>query len=246
MNIQQDIVITLLTLPLDTPGATLEQVGGKGASLARLATAGLPVPPGFHITTGAYRSFVAENHLQERILAFAAAVDPHDPRTLEAAATGIARLFAEATIPGEIAEAIHLAYARLGGEETAVAVRSSATAEDLPEMSFAGQQETYLNIHGIANVLVAVKRCWASLWTARALGYRARHQIAPEQVSLAVVVQTLVAAQAAGILFTANPMTGSRDQAMINAAWGLGEAIVSGLVTPDSIVVDKATGALIT
>ena len=112
-------------------------------------------------------------------------------------------------------------------------------------MSFAGQQETYLNIHGHASVLDAVKRCWASLWTARAIGYRARHGIAPEDVSLAVVVQELVPADAAGILFTANPLTGARDQLLINAAWGLGEAIVGGQVTPDTIVVEKASGTII-
>jgi len=112
-------------------------------------------------------------------------------------------------------------------------------------MSFAGQQETYLNIHGEAMLLDAVKRCWASLWTARAIGYRARNNIAPATVSLAVVVQALVPADAAGILFTANPLTGARDQVMVNAAWGLGEAIVGGLVTPDTVVVDKATGKLI-
>src|SRR5262249_27259130 len=121
---------------------------------------------------------------------------------------------------------------------------SSATAEDLPEMSFAGQQETYLNMHGEAMVLDAVKRCWASLWTARAIGYRARQGIAQEDVSLAVVVQELVPAEASRILFTANPLTGARDQVMINAAWGLGEAIVGGQVTPDTVVVDKVSGAI--
>ncbi|MCP4531424.1 MAG: phosphoenolpyruvate synthase, partial [Delftia sp.] len=120
--------------------------------------------------------------------------------------------------------------------------RSSATAEDLPDASFAGQQETYLNVTGADAVLAAVKRCWASLWTARAIGYRARQGIDQGVVRLAAVVQLLVPAEAAGILFTANPVTGARDQIMISAAWGLGEAIVGGLVTPDNITVDKATG----
>jgi rifampicin phosphotransferase len=123
--------------------------------------------------------------------------------------------------------------------------RSSATAEDLPDLSFAGQQETYLNVRGEAGVVAAVKRCWASLWTARAIGYRARQGIGPQEVSLAVVVQELVPADAAGILFTANPLTGARDELMINAAWGLGEAIVSGQVTPDTLVVDRASGRII-
>jgi len=123
----------------------------------------------------------------------------------------------------------------------AVAVRSSATAEDLPEASFAGQQDTYLNIRGEQAVLEAVKRCWASLWTARAMAYRARQNIAPDEVALAVVIQELVFADAAGVMFTANPVTGRLDELMITAAWGLGEAIVSGAVTPDTITVSKST-----
>jgi pyruvate,water dikinase len=249
MSTEQHIVtppLADLVLPLNAATATLEQVGGKGASLARMAAAGLPVPPGFHITTAAYRRFVNTNNLQETILAAVATAKPNDPTTLEDASTRIATCFAQGTIPDDITEAIRQAYAQLDSGDLAVAVRSSATAEDLPGMSFAGQQETYLNMHGESMVLSAVKRCWASLWTARAIGYRARHSIAPEDVSLAVVVQELVPADAAGILFTANPLTGVRDQIMINAAWGLGEAIVGGLVTPDTVVVDKASGTIVT
>jgi phosphohistidine swiveling domain-containing protein len=233
-----------LVLALDDPAATLEQVGGKGASLARLAAVGLPVPPGFHITTAAYRYFVTENGLQEQILATVSAVTADQPTSLEEASRKIGRMFAQGSMPAEIATAIRQAYVALGGDDLSVAVRSSATAEDLPELSFAGQQETYLNMRGEAMVLDAIKRCWASLWTARAIGYRARSGIAHEEVSLAVVVQELVLADAAGILFTANPLTGERDQVMINAAWGLGEAIVSGLVTPDTVVVDRASGTI--
>jgi pyruvate,water dikinase len=236
---------TPLILALDNPIATLELVGGKGASLARLAAAGLPVPPGFHVTTAAYRRFVAEHGLQAQILAAVAGIAPDQPAALEAASQQISKLFARHPMPEEIAEAICSAYAALGAGDLAVAVRSSATAEDLPEMSFAGQQETYLNMRGEAMVLDAVRRCWASLWTARAIGYRARHGIAPEDVGLAVVVQELVDADAAGILFTANPLTGARDQVMVNAAWGLGEAIVGGQVTPDTIVVNKTDGAIV-
>src|SRR6266700_2823580 len=233
-----------LVLALDDASATLERVGGKGASLARMAAAGLPVPPGFHVTTAAYRRFVTENGLQEQILAAVSAVTPDQPATLEEASRQIGSLFAKSVMPDDIAGAIRQAYAELGGDDLPVAVRSSATAEDLPEMSFAGQQETYLNMHGAAMVLEAVKRCWASLWTARAIGYRARYGIAPQDVSLAVVVQELVSADASGILFTANPLTGARDQVMMNAAWGLGEAIVGGQVTPDTVVVDRASGAI--
>lgn len=249
MNTRQDTFTATFILPLDAANATLELVGGKGASLARMAAARLPVPSGFHITTAAYRRFVNENGLQNRILAAATVVSVATPATLEEAAQKISQLFTDSPMPDDMAETIRRAYSDLeastGEKELAVAVRSSATAEDLPEMSFAGQQETYLNIYGATMVVEAVKRCWASLWTARAIGYRAQHDIAPADVSLAVVVQQLVAADASGILFTANPLTGARDQEMINAAWGLGEAIVGGQVTPDTFVIDKANDTII-
>ena len=233
------------TLPLNDDRADLETVGGKGASLARLTRAGLPVPGGFHVTTLAYRQFVAENGLQGQILAALEKVDALQPSTLEEASQVIMKLFAGAQIPPELAGAILQAYAALPGVDPAVAVRSSATAEDLPEASFAGQQETYLNVSGSAAVLDAVKKCWASLWTARAIAYRLRQGIPPEGVALAVVVQVLIPAEAAGIMFTADPVTGQRGQAMISAAWGLGEAIVGGLVTPDTITVDKESGRIL-
>lgn len=232
-------------LPLADSQAVLENVGGKGASLARLMAAGLPVPGGFHVTTAAYKRFVAESGLQPRILAALEGTDASQPATLETASNAIAALFAQAAIPVDMADAIRTAYTALGSPPLLVAVRSSATAEDLVDLSFAGQQETFLNIRGTDAVLDAVKRCWASLWTARAIGYRAQHNIDHSAVSLAVVVQQLVLADAAGILFTANPITGRRDQAMLTATWGLGEAIVGGLVTPDTLVVDKATGRVI-
>jgi pyruvate,water dikinase len=231
-------------LKLHSPDATLELVGGKGASLARMARAGLPVPPGFQITTYAYRRFVRANCLAEAILSAAAQARADDPATLDRASAQIQSLVAQSTLPDDIAALIRQSYGELGAGDPAVAVRSSATAEDLPGMSFAGQQETYLNVCGAEHVLAAVKRCWGSLWTARALGYRARQGIPPEDLSIAVVVQQLVPADVAGVLFTANPVTGARDQMTINAAWGLGEAIVGGQVTPDTIIVDKQTGAI--
>jgi pyruvate,water dikinase len=231
-----------LILALDSPGASLETVGGKGASLARLATAGLPVPPGFHITTRAYRRFMSETDLTEAIVSAAARATAEDPATLEAVSAQIRSLIDQGTIPDDIAASIRRWYGELDAGDAAVAVRSSATAEDLPEMSFAGQHDTYLNVRGGEHVLDAVKCCWASLWTARALGYRARQGIRPEEVALAVVVQQLVPADVAGILFTANPLTGERSEIMINAAWGLGEAIVGGHVTPDVLIVNKQTG----
>ncbi len=230
-----------LILTLDSPQAVLEQVGGKGASLARMAAAGLPVPAGFHITTDAYRRFLEENHLGGRILAEVAGVNEHT--TPDQASARIQSLIEAGTMPGEIATAIRQQYEKLGADMP-VAVRSSATAEDLPEMSFAGQLETYLNVRGGNAVIDAVKRCWASLWTGRAIDYRQRQRIRSEDIGIAVVVQQLVPAQAAGVAFTANPVTGSREELIINAAWGLGEAVVSGQVTPDTIVVNKKTGAI--
>jgi phosphoenolpyruvate synthase/pyruvate phosphate dikinase len=235
-------------LDLAHAGATdLATTGGKGSSLARLAAAGLPVPEAFHVTTGAYRAAVA-GAPQRAIVEAAAQVDPDRPETHEAAAARIAEVFADLEIPTEVADAVRAGYSglrtpalsRLGASDPAVAVRSSATAEDLPGMSFAGQQDSYLNIRGEEALLRAVRDCWASLWTARAIGYRARHGIPAEEVSLAVVVQRMVLADAAGILFTVDPMTGSRDWVVINAAWGLGEAVVGGQVNPDTFLVARA------
>ena len=231
----------LILLNLDSPQATLEQVGGKGASLARMAAAGLPVPGGFHITTAAYRRYVDENHLGDKILSAVAQADTAS--TIDRASEQIQSLIREGTIPNDIAASIRQRYEDLGAD-TPVAVRSSATAEDLPDASFAGQLETYLNVRGGDEVIDAVKRCWASLWTGRAIGYRQRQGIRSEDISMAVIVQQLVPAQVAGVAFTANPVTGARDELMINAAWGLGEAIVSGRVTPDTIVINKQTGAI--
>ena len=244
MNTSINVSNETLIIKLDSPAATLEKVGGKGASLARLAVADLPVPPGFHITTHAYRRFIAQNQLGEAILSAARQAQAEDPATLDRASEEIQSLILQGAIPNDIATLIRQSYAELASDNPPVAVRSSATAEDLPEMSFAGQQETYLNVLGADQVLEAVKRCWASLWTARAIGYRARSNIPPEDVALAVVVQQFVPADAAGILFTANPMTGERDRILINAAWGLGEAIVGGHVTPDTFILNTQTGEL--
>jgi phosphohistidine swiveling domain-containing protein len=234
-------------LPLSDPQANLEMVGGKGVSLARLVRAGLPVPNGFYVTTTAYQEFVAANALQPHILESLKDIDAAAPATFETVSLRIGKLFAAARMPAGLESAIRQAYRNLGSQNRkhaqplAVAVRSSATAEDLPEASYAGQQETYLNVRGEDAILEAVQKCWASLWTGRAIAYRLRQNISPEAVALGVVVQVLVPAEAAGVLFTANPVTGRRSEAVINAAWGLGEAIVGGQVTPDSITVDRST-----
>ncbi|MGC9347750.1 MAG: PEP/pyruvate-binding domain-containing protein [Anaerolineae bacterium] len=233
------------TLSLADAEAVLQTVGGKGAALSELTRAGLPVPDGFHITVDAYRDFVEANDLQPAIVAALEAADPNEPASLETASRTIEELFLQGRTPPQVAAAIAKAYAALSGAEPVAAVRSSATAEDLPEASFAGQQETFLNIKGIDEVLEAVKRCWASLWTARAIGYRAHREMNVEGLGLAIVVQKLVPAESAGILFTANPMTGRRNEVVINAAWGLGEAVVGGEVTPDTYVVDKETSQVL-
>lgn len=227
---------------LAAQSVSLEEVGGKGLSLTKMINAGLPVPCGFHITTGAYREFIEKNHLQPVILGALEGIDPDQPAALEATAQMIARAIAGGRIPPNIREAIVGAYEAMRLSEVPAAVRSSATAEDLPGASFAGQQDTYLNICGVDALLAAVQKCWASLWTARAIAYRIKNHIDQKTVALAVVVQAMVRAEASGVLFTANPISGRRDEAVINAAWGLGEAIVGGIVTPDTIVADKVTG----
>jgi pyruvate,water dikinase len=225
------------TLPLDAPEADLESVGGKGASLASLTAADFPVPPGFQITTAAYRRFVVENRLQEEIARELADIDETDPATLQHASAAIQQAFTRGTMPPDIADGIRERYRELG--EPAVAVRSSATAEDLPGLSFAGQQETFLDVQGERDLLEAVGRCWASLWTARAIGYRRQMGIPQDDVAMAVIVQEMVPAEIAGVLFTANPATGNRGEMIVEATFGLGEALVGGEVTPESYVIDR-------
>jgi pyruvate,water dikinase len=221
----------------------LDQVGGKGLSLSRMWASGLPVPDGFHVTTQAYRDFTATHDLDTEIVGALAAVTPGDTALLEAAAQRIADRFASASMPPDIAAALTLATRSLGAEP--VAVRSSSTAEDLPGLSGAGQHDTFLNILRTDAILLAIQRCWASLWTARAIAYRLRQGIDSRFLAQAVVVQRLVVADAAGVLFTANPLNGRRDQIVINAVRGLGEAIVSGQVTPETVVVVKDTGRVV-
>jgi pyruvate,water dikinase len=231
-------------MALDDAGAGPRLVGGKGASLARLVRAGFRVPPGFHVTTSAYLDFVRRSGLLEPMLAAVSAVDVSDAATSNAASARIGELFAGQPVPAPTAAAVARAYACLG-DDVPVAVRSSATVEDLPGMSAAGQHDTYLNIRGEAAVLDAVKRCWASLWSARAIGYRARLGVEPDDVSIAVVVQQLVPAEAAGVMFTIGPVDGAHDEVVVSANWGLGESVVAGDVTPDIAVVDRASGTLV-
>ncbi|MBV9898156.1 MAG: phosphoenolpyruvate synthase [Chloroflexi bacterium] len=211
--------MTSLVRPLSAIRASdLQTVGGKAANLGELVHAEFPVPDGFVLTTEAY--------LQA---AHVAGVDPTDP-------VGAAERLRNAVVPEAVARDAKRAYAELGGGR--VAVRSSATAEDLPGASFAGQQDTYLNVVGDEDLLDAIRRCWASLWNDRAVAYRAKNAIDPAGVSLAVVVQKMVEATAAGVLFTADPLTGQRGRAVVDAVPELGERLVSGTVNPDHFVVD--------
>jgi pyruvate,water dikinase len=235
-----------LILPLsDAHIATLPLVGGKAANLGELIRAGFQVPEGFCVTTAAYELTSASAQLKPLLDAIALA-KPDDTAQLARLAAEVRAQLTAIKIPSSIVAAVRNAYRDLVTDEVlAVAVRSSATAEDLPYASFAGQQDTYLNVMGFEQVLDATQRCWASLWTERAVAYRASQGIDPHSVRLAVIVQRMVDAQAAGILFTANPLTGRRRQAVINASVGLGEAVVSGLVNPDHFVVNPPAGDMV-
>src|SRR4051794_18502386 len=218
----------MTVIGLDSPRARrLELVGGKATNLAELRAAGFDVPAGFCVTTDAYRAVAGAADLD----AVLAAADPAAP-----GAAARAALLA-APVPAGVGAAVAEAYAKLG-DRVPVAVRSSATAEDLPSASFAGQQDTYLNVVGADAVLDAVRRCWASLWTDRAVAYRASAGIEHAAVALAVVVQQMVDARVAGVLFTADPVSGRRTRTVLDASPGLGEAVVSGAVNPDHVVVE--------
>ena len=230
--------------PFQTTNDDLELLGGKGRSLTTLVNSRFQVPTGFHVTTKAYRDFVSQNDLQARILACARPALKNGQASFEQASSDIQALFDGATVSTELASAITNAYAGFEQPEPAVAVRSSANAEDLPDLSFAGQQETYLNVSGSTEVVAAVKKCWASLWTPQALNYRHQNGIAQESVAMSVVVQLLIPADVAGILFTANPATGERSEMVINASYGLGEAVVSGQITPDTFIVSRIDGSI--
>ncbi|MFI5495123.1 rifamycin-inactivating phosphotransferase [Actinoplanes sp. NPDC051859] len=215
----------------------IAQVGGKAAHLgALLRIEGIPVPPGFCVTTAAFRRIMADLPAVDVLLDRLAGLDPEDRVAIGTRSAELRHAIEEVAIPDELVAEISRALALLG-EQTGCAVRSSATAEDLPTASFAGQQDTYLNVIGTAAVLQHVSRCWASLFTERAVTYRLRNGIEHRTVRMAVIVQQLVVPDAAGILFTADPVTGNRTVATVDAGFGLGEALVSGLVNPDVIQV---------
>ena len=233
------------TTTLDAQGildsGALERLGGKGRSLAAMAQAGFKVPPAFLVTASAYRRFVSDNGLQPRIIELVRPTVIGNRVSFDQASNDVRALFEASGAGAEISDEVASAYRALG-DDVPVAVRSSANAEDLPDLSFAGQQETFLNVRGEEEVIAAVRACWASLWTARAIDYRHQNGIDQNGVAMAVVVQVMVPSAVSGILFTANPATGERSEMVINASFGLGEAVVSGEVTPDTYIVDRATG----
>jgi len=227
-----------MILPLNSPDAQLENAGGKGANISKLIRSGLPIPDGFIITTEAYCKFIEANNLGDRILQRVTKIQSQDSAALVDASEDIHSWFSNSITPSQIITQVVDAYSMLGSSP--VAVRSSATAEDLPDVSFAGQQDTFLNIIGEKALLTAVVDCWSSLWTARAIGYRARNLISHDEITLAVIVQEMVPAEVSGVMFTANPLTGLRSEFVIDAILGLGEALVGGHVEPDNYVLDIA------
>lgn len=218
-------------------------VGGKGANLGELTQKGLDVPPGFCVTAGAYNHFINYAELDEVIRELIRGLDEEDSSMLQEVSKAIQDRINKGNIPADLREEIINAYKdlsdKIGLENPEVAVRSSATAEDLPEASFAGQQDTYLHISGVEELINYVRRCWASLWTARAIYYRVKQNFDHFDVSLSVVIQKMVNSGKSGVMFTANPINNNTNEIMINASWGLGEAVVSGTVTPDEYLINK-------
>lgn len=234
--------------------------GGKGANLGELLRAGLPVPPFFIVTAKAYRDFIESTHLKEKIEELLSKLNVDDTQALQLTSSRIQELIVSTPLPDEIKGAIIEAYRMLGAggperyvpmslkvldilklsrETPFVAIRSSATAEDLPSASFAGQQATFLNVRGESEVVEGVQKCWASLFSARAIFYRAKHGFKHMQVEIAVIVQKMVNSEKSGVAFSCDPVTGDLSKIVIEAGFGLGEAIVSGEINPDLYVVDK-------
>jgi pyruvate,water dikinase len=218
--------------------------GGKGASLGELLRAGIRVPSGFVVTTAAFREAIAALH--PGISARVAALDPADPDAIASASAELRALVEAAPLPAAVTDAISAGYARLceeaGRLDLPVAVRSSATSEDSADASFAGLQDTYLWVRGDSEVIAQVRRCWASLYSVESVTYRLRRGIPEADLAMAVVVQQMVDSRSSGVMFTRSPVSGDRSVVCIDASWGLGSAVVSGEVTPDSFVVSKVTG----
>jgi len=229
----------------DCGTSCLPRVGGKNASLGEMTRAGLRVPPGFAITTDAYREFLDEASLGPEIANVLQRLDGADLAAVDQAGRDIRRMASAAPVPARVEDAIAEAYATLCAEagvpDLPVAVRSSATAEDLPDASFAGQQDTFLWVRSAASILTHTVRCWSSLYTARAISYRAQLGLRDGSLLISVGVQKMANARTAGVMFTLNPTNGDLSKIAIDASWGLGESVASGTVTPDNYLVDKVT-----
>ncbi|WP_345606838.1 PEP/pyruvate-binding domain-containing protein [Pseudonocardia adelaidensis] len=225
-------------------GADADLLGGKGASLARLTDAGLRVPPGFVVSTQAYRHAVLDG-IRDQLDAAVAAVPAHaSSDEMDAACARVRALVAAVELDEAVAESIHEAYLALG-DDVAVAVRSSSAVEDSVEHSFAGEHDTYLWVRGVDEVIARVLDCWASMFTTRAMEYRRKAGLSGGGDAMAVVVQEMVEARAAGVFMTLDPENGDRSKIAVEAIWGLGEPLVSGTATPDSFKIDKVTGEVV-
>lgn len=218
--------------------------GGKGANLGELTQAKIPVPPGFVVLSSAYFAFLDHHRLRVKLHQLLSTHDVYDPRQLDTLSHQCRKLILDSQIPESIASEIFSSYHKLGSR-TAVAVRSSATAEDLPDASFAGQQESFLNVNGDANVLLKVRECWASLFGARSIFYRSEKKFDHFKVGIAVPVQQMIQSEVSGVMFTVDPISADRDKIVIEAVWGLGDYIVQGVVSPDHFVVNKTSGKII-
>lgn len=218
-------------------------VGGKNANLGEMIKAGFPVPSGFAITIHAYDLFLEENQVPDRIYGILDSTDVDNPTQLGQASHQIKKLIQNGKMPELVGKEIITDYKKLSGflKHALVAVRSSATAEDAPGTSFAGQQETFLNVKGEANLLEKVKGCWASLFTERSIFYRVKNKIKHEGVKVSVAVQKMIQSEVSGVMFSIDPVKNEKDRIIIEAVWGLGEMIVQGSVVPDKYVVQKET-----
>jgi len=222
---------------------SLQMVGGKNASLGEMIGAGIHVPPGFAVTTDSYLRFITDTGIKDTIFQVLSGLSVDDVEALNNASAEVQDLINNASMSDNVRAAIEEGYAQLCKkcvvETVPVAVRSSATAEDLPTASFAGQQDTYLWVEGIEKVIDSVQRCWASLFTPRAISYRIKNDFPHEKVLISVGVQKMVNSRTAGVMFTINPTDGDLSKVVIEGSWGLGETVVSGSVNPDKFVVDK-------
>lgn len=222
-------------------------VGGKSANLGEMTKAGFPVPNGFAITVEAYDLFLGENDIAKKIYEILKVTDVNDPAQLDSASKRIQKMVAASKVPDEVAKAVITGYKKLSGpfKKGLVAVRSSATAEDSGSTSFAGQQASFLNVQGEANLLMSVKECWASLFTARSIYYRVENKIKHESVKISVIVMKMVQSEVSGVMFSIDPSKNDKERIIIESVWGLGEMIVQGAVIPDKYVVQKGTFAIL-